>query len=59
VQEPDGYRRPLRCKIKAARHSNTKPLTWLGFIRAARSGRVPRLEFMPAGSMIFVALIAA
>ncbi|WP_407120197.1 lytic transglycosylase domain-containing protein [Bradyrhizobium sp. STM 3561] len=32
-------------KIKEARRSNRKPLTWLGFRRAGRSGRVPRLAF--------------
>lgn len=32
-------------EIKEARRSNSKPLTWLGFFRAGRSWRVPRLAF--------------
>lgn len=32
-------------EIKGARRSNRKPLAWLGFRRAGRSGRVPRRAF--------------
>ena len=42
-------------EIKGARRSNRKPLTWLGFGRAGRSGRVPRLAFSTMQSKTFSA----
>ena len=53
-------RRPRRQdgEIKGARRSNRKPLTWLGFRRAGRSGRVPRLGFLRMRSTTFSALYA-
>ena len=43
--EGSGETRQQDGEIKGARRSNRKPLTWLGFWRAGRSGRVPRLAF--------------
>lgn len=44
-------------EIKAARRSNHKPLAWLGFGRAGRSGRVPRLVLLRRNSIVFSALL--
>ena len=43
VQDSDAYGPTADGEIKEARRSNRKPLAWLGFCRAGRSGRVPRL----------------
>jgi hypothetical protein len=45
VQDSDAYRQDGDGEIKGARRLNRKPLTWLGFRRAGRSGRVPRFVF--------------
>lgn len=41
---------------KSLSPNSRKPLTWLGFWRAGRSGRVPRLLICSAISMLFPAL---
>lgn len=56
MQEPDAYARRGDGEIKGARRSNRKPLAWLAFRRAGRSGRVPRLSFCIMQSRIFSAL---
>jgi hypothetical protein len=43
--ERNGQVRHQDGEIKGARRSNNKPLAWLGFRRASRSGRVPLLAF--------------
>src|SRR3546814_4035876 len=52
-------KQPNDGKIKEARRSSSKPLRWLVFRRAYRTGRVPRSKNFPSISMDFPALLAA
>jgi hypothetical protein len=55
VQSPDAYWATFKGKIKEPRRPNAKPLTWLGFVRAGRSGRVPCFKFWQINSTVFSA----